>query len=89
MTATPTTIYIVKQVHLCDDPYYQGGPMFHGAYRTREAAQAAVDEYTKECEREYREIFELADDESIEDGGYLPLWEQFGEMFISEIELEG
>jgi hypothetical protein len=89
MTTTPTTIYIVKQYHACDDSYYQASPSFCGAYRTREAAQAVVDEHTKECEREYREIFELAEDEPVEDSGYIPLWEQFGEMFISEVELEG
>ncbi len=84
-----TIVYIVTKLYICDDPYYQASASFYGAYRTREAAQAVVDEHTKECEREYREMFELAEDEPVEDSGYIPLWEQFGQMFINEEKLEG
>lgn len=84
-----TIVYIITKDHLCDDPYYQAGPSFYGAYRTREAAQAVVDEYTKECEQEYRKRYELAEGEPIEDCGYCPLWESFEEMYIREVKLEG
>lgn len=84
-----TIIYIITKDHLCDDDYYKNGPSFYGAYRTREAAQAVVDEYTKECEQEYREYFELAEGEPVDPSEYPPLWAKFAEMFIREEKLEG
>lgn len=49
------TIYVVLQEHVCDDPHYQTGPAFIGAYATKQLAQAALGVYTEECRANYQQ----------------------------------
>jgi len=65
------TIYVVLQEHVCDDPHYQTGPAFIGAYATQQLAQAAVGVYTEECRAKYQQ--EL-DEHTVEIDGRTYRW---------------
>ena len=50
-----TTVYLVNEMHLCDDPYYQGPPSTVALYAHEQDALAAVASYEQECKRQYEQ----------------------------------
>jgi hypothetical protein len=71
-------VYLVQEMHLCDDPYYQSGPTTDAIYASIESAQANVDAHIAECKRA---CAEQEIDEDI-------MWECFAERWVLEVEVQ-
>lgn len=71
-------VYCVDEAHLCDDPYYQASSATVAVYASRESAQANVDAYVAECQRECEE--QELDEERI--------WECFAQRWVVEVEVQ-